>query len=173
MASFGQFRGVRSTKTIGAFSLRRWLPGAALLTGLGVVISLHLVFSMNESAAELINQQLWSEASGTTELPTWRVSGTLNPVVGGVEQVIDVPKASSPTLQPAPVSTASPAPASPVSPGSPASPTSASSIAPVQNSIAWVPPPKPWEPLGNLSFLDSARPELSPHFLLIYSRAKR
>ena len=49
----------------------------------------------------------------TTQLPTWRVTGTLNPVIGGVGLVVTVPPAAT---------ISAPSPASPSLPGAVAAP---------------------------------------------------
>ena len=116
----------------------------ALTMMFGIVLSAILIHEKSETAFQLVNQQLWGESvASTTQLPTWRVTGTLNPVVGGVEQVVGVPPMSSP-IAPSP----SPAGATETNPSKPAQ-----NQAPAQNAaptIPWVPPPKPWEPLGQI-----------------------
>jgi hypothetical protein len=125
-----------------------WRPMLLTTSVLGVVFSVLLISSRMESTVEMYGDQLWSsEGSPTTQLPTWRVTGTLDPVIGGVDQVVGVPPASS---------ISAPLPASISSPGAAAAPQpqpqgqgapSPSQSVPRQPA-AWVPPPKPWEPLG-------------------------
>jgi hypothetical protein len=126
----------------------RWLPAPVLTLTLcmivGVMVSTFLINEKRESAVELIHQQLWADSTAqTTQLPTWRVTGTLNPVIGGVEQVVGVPS----------ISAISPSASAPSPPSAAASQTAkiggAAVGEPAVVSSPWVPPPKPWEPLGN------------------------
>jgi len=93
------------------------------------------------------------------QLPTWKVTGTLDPVTP--EGEIAAPQAVAPgpdAAQPvAATAAAAPAPAAPA-------PAAAAAAAPqVQAAMPeWVPPPKPWEPLAekNIHRLERTNREL-------------
>jgi hypothetical protein len=77
-------------------------------------------------------------------LPRWRVTGTLNPVVGPPMAITPAAPVPIPNGAPMPVA-AAPAPAQQAqAPGQAAS--SPAALAPAPS--VWMPPPKPWEPLG-------------------------
>ena len=71
-------------------------------------------------------------------LPKWSVTGTLNPVVG--PPVAVTPAAPLPVANSAPIPVSAPASA-------PKQPDAAPGAAPAAPAV-WMPPPKPWEPLG-------------------------
>ena len=89
----------------------------------------------------------------TQQLPTWKVTGTLDPVVpeGDIPAPgVDAPAAVAPAASVAPAAVA---PAEGVAPGPPAAPAA---------MPEWVPPPKPWEPLAekNINRIERTNREL-------------
>eukprot|EP00292_Cryptomonas_paramecium_P010071 CAMPEP_0113668182 /NCGR_PEP_ID=MMETSP0038_2-20120614/3857_1 /TAXON_ID=2898 /ORGANISM="Cryptomonas paramecium" /LENGTH=271 /DNA_ID=CAMNT_0000583895 /DNA_START=42 /DNA_END=855 /DNA_ORIENTATION=+ /assembly_acc=CAM_ASM_000170 len=125
-----------------------------LLLGMGAVLSTLIVLSTFNDIPTILMSWQPENDSPTSQLATWKVTGTLNPVIGGVQQIIN-----SPTVSPSAVPTS---PVIPVAQGSPGLPAPQQAAPPARPLVSWVPPPKPWEPLAekNVKRLERTNREL-------------
>ena len=120
---------------------RRWTPIRARAMAAVAVVSAVLACTLLAMAPREHAATLLAARGRMQELPTWKVTGTLDPVEPDSDS-------QAPAKAPGDVPVAAPAPAP--------------APAPAATVPEWVPPPKPWEPLAekNIHRLERTNREL-------------